>query len=276
MMKENQKSLLQRYLSNTQWNLNIAAFTKVSSNWKSSGEIPSYNRLYFIREGKGSVSIGDKTFHPRPGQLFILPAGSVISYSTISDDTFSKFWCHFTAMFGDLNLFQILEIPYFIDVADESYLEAQFKQLITYYHSDEVSAVLRMKAVLLDIICYYIDRAGIEKVQLGASSAIDKLGEVLKHIDSHIAEDITVEELARLVHFHPNYFIRFFKTMLGTSPIHYINKIRIEKAKQQLITTDQSITEIATTIGLQMYYFSRLFKSHTGFSPSEFRHSMTK
>jgi AraC family transcriptional regulator of arabinose operon len=131
--------------------------------------------------------------------------------------------------------------------------------------------VLRVKSILLEIIAYFIENAGIEKIRLPASSSFEKLDLILKYIENHLAENITIEDLAKIAHFHPNYFIHFFKSLLGLSPIQYINKIKMEKAKMLLMTTDMSITEIAESVGTQLYYFSRSFKNYTGFAPSAFR-----
>jgi AraC-like DNA-binding protein len=82
---------------------------------------------------------------------------------------------------------------------------------------------------------------------------------------------MTVEELASLVHFHPNYFLPYFKSMMGVSPIAYINRKRIELAKRLLTSTDLPVTNIAERIGLEPYYFSRMFKKLAGQAPSVYR-----
>jgi AraC family transcriptional regulator of arabinose operon len=270
-MKANQKQLLKQYLNNIQLNLSVAAFTKVSPSWKDFNYVPEFNRFYFIMEGEGRLQIGEEEFYPRPGQLFVMPAGVLQSYSAINENTFAKYWCHFTATIGDLNLFQVFELPYFIDVKDTGRLEGLFRELTTHYESGKLISVLRVKSILLEIIAYFIENAGIENIRLPASSSFEKLDLILKYIENHLAENITIEDLAKIAHFHPNYFIHFFKSLLGLSPIQYINKIKMEKAKMLLMTSDMSITEIAESVGTQLYYFSRSFKNYTGFAPSTFR-----
>lgn len=270
-MKNNQKHLLKQYLSNMQLSLSVAAYTKVSPHWRDINFIPDFDRFYYIREGEGRLQIGDKQFYPQPGQLFVMPAKILQSYSTINENTFGKYWCHFNATLGDMNLFQVLELPYYIQVNEQEKLEQLFQQLIVHHESNELISILRVKAILLEIISYYIEHAGIEKIHLPASSSIEKAETVLKYIENHLSENLTIEELAKLVHFHPNYFIHFFKSIFGLSPIQYINKMRIEKAKLLLTTTDMTVTEIASSVGIQLYYFSRSFKNNTGYSPSVFR-----
>ncbi|WNQ10016.1 AraC family transcriptional regulator [Paenibacillus aurantius] len=269
-MKESNQAFIHSYLSNTQVNLEVVAHTKVSESWKDTNNISPYNRFYFIRQGRGRIEIGGKVYCPVPGQLVLIPAGTVYSYGTEPADTYLKYWCHFTAEIGDVSLFDLLVLPSVIDVRDEAYLEGCFRRLMDLTESGEFTSALRSKAVLLDIICLYIEHTSVDTIRTGGSS-MEKINRVLQYIDSHLAESVTVEELAKLVHFHPNYFIRFFKTMLGSPPILYITKRRMEKAKTLLVTTDKSISEIAEEVGLQLHYFSRAFRGHSGFSPTEYR-----
>lgn len=68
------------------------------------------------------------------------------------------------------------------------------------------------------------------------------------------------------------HFSRIFKSVTGEPPLKYITRIKIEKAKEMLIFTDESISNIAAKVGYtDQNYFTRLFKQITGYSPSEIR-----
>ena len=61
-----------------------------------------------------------------------------------------------------------------------------------------------------------------------------------------MADEITLEKLARLIHFNKSYLIEQFKEAMGVPPMKYLNEMRMEKAKELLITTEKSITDVAT------------------------------
>ena len=83
---------------------------------------------------------------------------------------------------------------------------------------------------------------------------------------------ISISELARLVYVDPAYFIRKFKNTYGVPPITFFNNIRIKKAIELLILTDDSVRTVSKKMGMEeTSYFSRWFKKNSGFSPSEFR-----
>lgn len=268
------KLYVNNFLSNMQVNTTLAGYTHCWTNWRDIDYIPDYNKLYFIYGGEGWLKINGRDYYPRPGQLFLMPKGIIQSYGTISENTFLKHWCHFTASVGNLNLFDIIRTPYYIEVEDKSYLKGLFESLIENYTGSGMTAILNAKSALYGIISYYIEHSAVESIQTHDLPETEKLNTVLAYIDNHPADDITVEELARMAYLHPNYFIRFFKKHLGSSPIHYIKKVRLEKAKSLLACTDIPIKEIAVITGFKdLFYFSKSIKSYTGFSPSEFRRS---
>ncbi|MFH5186361.1 helix-turn-helix domain-containing protein [Paenibacillus sp. TAB 01] len=270
-----QDQLMRSYLENTQINMQIAHYTKVGANWRTTNMMPNENRLYFIREGEGWIHLRGRDYTPRRGQLYLLPAGMRLSYAPVLENPLGKYWCHFSATVGDINLFQMLELPHWIEVRDEARLERQFEQLMVLSRSNQVTAPLRIKSLLLEIISEYIEQSE-EQLHLTAISSTSKINSVLAYIERHLAEPMTVEELAKLVHFHPNYFLHYFKTMMGLSPIVYINKKRLDKARRLLATTDLSVSAIADQIGLELYYFSRIFKKAVNLSPTEYRKASGK
>lgn len=289
-MDGKQRELLRSYMDNIQVNLQNAYYTRVGAGWGERSILPDVTRLYFIREGEGWIRLRGRLYHPRPGQLLLLPAGMRLSFGTNAERPFGKYWCHFTANVGELNLFQLLELPHCIDVRDEAWLETKFKTLVAHFHQPSLTSPLHIKSLLLEIVSSYMEQAleqaggagespggegaGEAAFRLTPTAETGKMNTVLHYIEEHLQEQMTVEELARLIHFHPNYFMHYFKTMLGLSPIAYINRKRMEQAKALLTDSDQSVTDVAERVGLELYYFSRLFKKQTGLSPSEYRKHM--
>ena len=264
----------QYFLANLQVNLTVASFSHIIPSWKRINETDDFNRLYFIERGRGWMKVETEEIWATEGQMVVLPAQLPISYSTIDEQPFAKYWCHFTATLGNINLFQLVNVPYTLDVKDRELMTEHFNQLIDWHSNTHFTAALRAKLLLTELICYYLEQSFREQEHLSLgprSVSLEKINTVLTYIENHLSTSITVEELAELVHFHPNYFIKFFKSILGTSPIQYVNQIRLEKGKQMLISSDETITEIADRLGWDIYYFSRIFKRFTGLSPSEFR-----
>lgn len=81
-----------------------------------------------------------------------------------------------------------------------------------------------------------------------------------------------VEEMTRRSELAPRTFKRRFKALTGLTPIAYVQRIRIEQAKQRLETTEMPIEEVAWAVGYEdPASFRRLFKRTTGLTPGEYR-----
>lgn len=95
---------------------------------------------------------------------------------------------------------------------------------------------------------------------------------ILRHMERSYAEPITLEELSRICNFTPSYIIRLFKEAFGSTPIHYLQELRLNAATCYLETTDLPIQDIAELTGFSnLHYFSRVFKAKVGDSPSAWR-----
>lgn len=82
----------------------------------------------------------------------------------------------------------------------------------------------------------------------------------------------SVKSIHESVRLSETHLRRIFKNAFNTSPIKYINSLRLERAKNLLSDSNCAISEVAYSSGFSdPYYFSRFFKSEIGISPSEYR-----
>lgn len=265
------KPFWNQYIVNAQLDLLISAYTKVPLSWNEQDYVPEFNKMYYILEGEGYLKLNGQVFYPKAGEMYLLPSGKIQSYGTLNENTFGKYWCHFTAKVGNLNLFDMVELPPYVRIENGPEMNRLFERLIDYSHSDQMAAVLHAQSALLEILAHYIDRSSVIQLKSKPISSFEKMNKVLAYIEEHLSEHLTLEELAQIAHFQPNYFIYQFKNLTGHSPIQYINRMRLEQAANQLVLTSLSISEIAEGIGMELSYFSRKFKEHTGYSPSTYR-----
>ena len=95
---------------------------------------------------------------------------------------------------------------------------------------------------------------------------------VLEYIEQNYSSRITCEQLAEMAGINRDYFTRAFKKQTGKSPREYLTGIRIQKAKQFLLHSDESVRLVAQRVGFgDEFYFSRKFKAVTGLSPTSYK-----
>jgi YesN/AraC family two-component response regulator len=124
---------------------------------------------------------------------------------------------------------------------------------------------------LSEIINYYLE---LYK-KCYSSFSKEFFNEVTSFIDENYAKPLTREEMARKFHYHPVYFGRIFKRIMGMPYQDYLRKVRIEKAKELMKKTSLTISEIAFEVGYQNFnVFWEAFKSREGISPREWRRKL--
>jgi YesN/AraC family two-component response regulator len=253
--------------------ITYANFNNNYESWNSKEQTPAFHRLYFIVGGEGSIKVNGKTYYPKANQLLILPAGTEQSRDHSKETPYSRYICHFNAQVGAWPLFHDKSVPCFTDTSEPEQMRTIFDQLVYHYQHKTLFSDLYAQAALLQLLARCFEEGKHHHIiqTFMKSSEGEKIAKVLAYIDARITEPLEVEELAELVHLHPNYFIPYFKKHMGITPIHYVQKKRIDEAKKLLSYTDKSISQIASEIGMELSHFSKQFKQITGLSPRSYR-----
>lgn len=90
-------------------------------------------------------------------------------------------------------------------------------------------------------------------------------------------EDLSYEQLANTLNFHPSYISRCMKKIFGCTPNQYLRRYRIDQSKLLLINTEMPIGRIANEVGYSRpSYYSYNFSMEEGETPLEFRHRFKK
>ncbi len=106
------------------------------------------------------------------------------------------------------------------------------------------------------------------------TKTLEKMKTILKYVEEHYQERITIENMAELTYYSKSHFMKFFKSHMGNSFIEYLNDYRLTMAERMLRISDASVLEIAEMNGFEnLSYFNRIFKRKYGCSPGKWRSS---
>lgn len=269
-MKLTYEHIIQHHMNNVRIDVPMAAYTASAPGWRQQVAAPDFYRFCYIVSGTGWLQLGNKEYITKPGQLYLLPAGVEQAFGTLGEEPFVRYWCHFRANIGDRQLVEMMNVTPYVRVDDAPALTAIFNKLLEAHRSDGITRGMRIRAATMEMLAYYLDRCTFKEMAV-PEEGLGKLNDVLAYIEANLTNNITIEDLARVAFLHPNYFIVYFKNVLGCSPIHYVNERRMEKAKQLLAQTDNHVSEVALQVGMQNHYLSRQFKTYTGLTPNRYR-----
>lgn len=101
----------------------------------------------------------------------------------------------------------------------------------------------------------------------------EEIGEAQNWLESHRENaSITIESVANQFNMSPRNFVRRFHKATGETPLNYLQRLRVDRAKNILEQSNKTIDEITCDVGYtDTRSFGRLFRKYTSLSPSEYR-----
>lgn len=100
----------------------------------------------------------------------------------------------------------------------------------------------------------------------------DPVNQCILYLQRHYAQQISLEDMARRYYLTPNYFSALFKKRTNRRFVEYLTQLRLEKAAEQLRSTDDYVYTITARCGyLDERYFIRQFQKHYHMSPMAYR-----
>jgi AraC-like DNA-binding protein len=100
------------------------------------------------------------------------------------------------------------------------------------------------------------------------------LRRVQEYVDSHLSEELELEQLALTAGLSLHHFARAFKTSLGVPPHQFVLQRRLNLARDLLTSTERPIADIAIAAGFSdQSHLARTFRKSFAVSPTAFRRS---
>ena len=99
----------------------------------------------------------------------------------------------------------------------------------------------------------------------------------VEYLTEHFQENTSVKSLADMCHISEVYFRKVFKRCMGMSPVQYRSELRLKRAREYLLYSDDSVNEIAELLGyVSPAYFIKQFKEKYQESPYAYRLKHTR
>ena len=104
-----------------------------------------------------------------------------------------------------------------------------------------------------------------------------RMRRVCDYINEHLAEEVSLQDLAKVAYVSRFHLIRIFKQTCGETPYQRLTRLRIQRAQRLLATCDTPITQIALECGsTNQTHFAAAFRRLVGLSPRAYRQSLSR
>ena len=168
-------------------------------------------------------------------------------------------------LFGGSQFMEHISVPdaQLVQAGNALYASFQTASENAPYHT--IGAAFAFIGVLLD---RYTEQRAL-KPQEAELRRLARIKDVLRLIRNHYHEEISLDDMASSAHMNKRYFCRYFREMMGKTPIKYLNYYRVECACELLSTSERSVSEVAMACGFNnISYFVRVFGAQKGTTPS--------
>ncbi|WP_338551331.1 response regulator [Paenibacillus sp. KS-LC4] len=169
----------------------------------------------------------------------------------------------------------------FLNVASKQMLAAYDQLRILYANGTDCTAVLNLDAqsswahllTQLRLSVKRINEITLQETDVSSSHEESSIiVYVHQYIHSHLDGDLSLSKIAKVVSLNPSYLSRWYKKHTGIALSEYINKVRVDKAKELLRISELKIHEISNRLGFtDPHYFFRFFKKAEKCTPNEYR-----
>lgn len=244
-----------------------------------------------VQEGDLELEIENKKYCYGAGEIAVINPNYLHAGLGFAPDT--KLYCLMT----DMNLFR----SRFVESSEENFINPLVEGKIALqpkisgtedinvlvrkcyriFRGQEEAYPLLLKSILFELI-YMLFRDWVQENNTDRRKDVvpvsrERVNAILSYVDEHYAEKIKLEDFVEVVHINKYYICKIFQQCTGKTLLNYVNIVRIQKAVEKLISTNESVTSIAFSTGFQdINYFSRMFKNVMGVSPTDIRKKYRK
>lgn len=239
--------------------------------------------IYLFLEGDAQIYIEQGCYRLSRGDLYMIFPDSYHRIHAVSTHTYDRAVVHFSSDYiNRLSSDQTrLDSAFFFkegascNVAHLSAAEIPsvlyaINQMKSYSESQEFGSDLLLNSCCCEFLLHLYSRF---KNQMPAQSnlAPPLVEQAIEYIQTHLSENITIDELSHALYHDRSYISRLFKDFTGITLQQYIISKKITLAKQ-LLSKGLSLTEVCFQSGFHNYAnFIRTFSKNTGISPAKFQ-----
>lgn|GEM_PF-2565000 len=169
-----------------------------------------------------------------------------------------KLWCYIDRTAG-----------FYFKGRQYDYARKTIMKINSIYANGQSLSIPECSSMLYSMMCVFLADQGLERLELELPEGIN---EAVQLIRNRSKEALTVGDLAEAAGMSTSHFARRFKTALGVSPYEYIIRVRLDRAKYLLETTEMNVEQIAYETGFNSpNRFTNSFTQNIGVAPNQYR-----
>lgn len=251
--------------------------------------------LVYIAEGRGRFVVGGREYKAEEGDLFWIPPDTVHIMEGYPPSMHCPY-VHFDLIYNpDLSHWDFTIPGGTVDLADlkplmhppvghkllssltgliRGHTNRRVGQLIREVCAEAARAQpfsgVRMSGLMLEIVAEILrGKAGLPSERMAHIPSLEAAADSMVR---RCQETFSMKAIAKVCELSPGHFRLLFHQHFGCSPRKYLQRARLRRARELMVSTALTVSEISDRVGFEtIHSFSRAFRKEEGISPSEYR-----
>ncbi len=259
-------------------------FASVPAHWHNDMEI------IYIKKGQGIISVDLEPYPVQAGEIVLIAPGQLHSIEQYEDASME-----YENIIFQLNMLMAatddlcsehfftpilhnrLSLPVHLTPASPAYAKVSgcLNKIDKLSGYGDALSMLGIKGKLFELFHLLLCHCPNTTKPHTHSRSLDTVKLILKHVETHYHENLSIQDMADLCGFSASHFMKFFKQHMGTSFTAYLNDYRLTMAARMLSASTDTVVAIAEETGFEnLSYFNRVFKKKYNMTPSQYRHQL--
>lgn len=267
--------------ANNQLNVLFAGESQTKPLHRLGPKVYDFYLMHIVLEGKGTFVCNGETHTLHAGHTFLIEPEQLISYESDSDDPWRYRWVAFNGSHAE----ELVAAAGFtseqqvVFSADKRRASILFRQIYETFRSSGAAADMKAAGYMHLLLAEYkavLHALSGSSIRTPQAESDHLLQQVVHYLSTQYAHPVSIEHMAESLGYNRAYLSRLFKQRTGVSPVTFLLKLRIDKARHMLRERPElTIEQIAASVGLQdALYFSKQFRRLHGQSPTAYRDAM--
>ncbi|MFA6308767.1 MAG: AraC family transcriptional regulator [Clostridia bacterium] len=259
------------------------------ADWSSEPNMHEFYETVYIKKGSAVFEIAGTPVPIGPNDLIIIKPNQLHKFIVKSDGGCDfivlsfKFENTETGEFSKTSIDDFLNFvsqkdsgPFIsMKVSQKNEIIVLLNRILREKEEADIGSDFLNHLLVLELFVF-ISRALKMEWENSIKNKSPKLKELIEvsqnYIHNNFERDISIGDIAKFIFLSKSYFAKAFKDEIGTSPMNYLLKIRVQRSKELLSETDIKICDIALNVGFSnQQRFNEIFKKYTNVTPLKYR-----
>lgn len=236
--------------------------------------------LIYIIGGESYITIGQQDYKCECGDAVLIPPFTMHKIQTPAANPHDNYWIHFDVRpfyrNADFQSMLLENGRHILHAGVSRELLSLYQNLEEEVNSNKPGSMVFFKTILVQILTMMArsnktDALNKKMRNYKHSPETEIVNKSMEWIQSNLSQPIRIADICHQLHVSESYLFKAFDHVLGMTPNHFIQIMKIKRAEQLMKSTVYTFKEISDMLGFSSpFYFSSVFKKYYQVSPREY------